>query len=286
MLDQLTPDLAPSSRRANFTGSLVVAVCDEGSALKAEVDRIAQRLSAHLHLRVAFYCKCTPWQWCSKRLPNVGREGHTHLYHIAADYYRLDVISLFINGGAVIQAARPRSRLARNAVESKSSQLSRVTQDVIALVERSSSAEMLARAFADGSGHKQTYRYCNNGGRAHFVKLAAPSVCHAAATASFCSEAEAGRRHSLHSKLTTCAHLGSKGLGCNNGSVCHPQRNSCRWRSYGSTANNARVLGANASILTQASPASMAEWMCTHWSLTPEVLQACSWAWYGTFAVG
>ena len=46
-----------------------------------------------------FYCKCADHPGCTERLVNLGREGHTHLSHMARRYNTLSSITIFLNGG-------------------------------------------------------------------------------------------------------------------------------------------------------------------------------------------
>ena len=89
--------LAPSLHA--LTVDLVTTLCHETSL--AWIDDAAARLSLVKGTSVSkhVYCKCGPRPECSAELPNVGRETHAFLSHVAAVWDRAADYSLFVNGG-------------------------------------------------------------------------------------------------------------------------------------------------------------------------------------------
>lgn len=83
-------------RRADI--SVVVSYCDESEDTMSHLEAYANdtRVTG-LDVEVIYYCKCAIHDFCSFHLPNIGREGHTYLWHISHSHD--SNVTVFINGG-------------------------------------------------------------------------------------------------------------------------------------------------------------------------------------------
>ena len=80
--------------------AVIVSCCNEPKDAFAAIERNVDEIRAiGLVVKVSYYCKCSVRDLCTFHLPNVGRESHSYLWHIAHTYDSLASTTVFINAG-------------------------------------------------------------------------------------------------------------------------------------------------------------------------------------------
>ena len=261
------------------TVDLVVSFCNEPESTVERVRSAATLLrTAGCEARTLIYCKCEWRSWCNRRLDNVGREGHTHLHHIAEHYGFLADLTFFVNGGFEYGKSR-------KGVRGKwFNQKDMVFRQVLAQVSRgcAGGASAMQATYSDGFPHGDydPCPYVGNGGCTGTLALAdgraealarGRQYCQSGGLATYCSDGS--RRCTLCTRMREVFGVKCDGADC----ACDDIGGSCYWK--GKQAQSTEML-------TLSSPRSFLAWACHHWSVTPEQLQRVQWQWTGTFAVG
>ena len=84
------------ARRADV--AVVVSYCNESEDAISHLESyVNDARVTGLVVEVMYYCKCAVREFCSFHLPNIGREGHTYLWHMSNGYD--SNVTVFINGG-------------------------------------------------------------------------------------------------------------------------------------------------------------------------------------------
>ena len=277
------------------TVELVTSVCREPAAIVvAALESYGVRLveAGFAHAAVILYCKCVQHSRCDAILPNVGREAHTWLHHLALG--RLADVTVFVNPGFCSGAHA--AGLWHKAF---------VLGQVVGSLMRLGKADRVAlqHTYSDGVDHPVTASLCRvpveAGGCVGTLSRwgrRALSAEHRRCrnTAPTTISSSAGGATIIATRPTTlvgyCSNATTRCAMCTGFATilkcaecaCEPQHETCVWNGASDRAQRA----ARPPPLKPARPPSFAAWACRHWSISPLTVQRCRWQWTGTFAVG
>ena len=244
------------------TIGIVVSWCNEPNEAYAELRAYENELRQLFSVNVWHYCKCSSRDECVETLPNVGREGHTFLHHVASRYNSslLDDLTVFVNGGFLAKAYT-RVALRRVFVRLGNLKRSRWTSDFI-LANVFADQEILVWDEPDEVAEQESLSRCMQ------------------SVAQFCADGSAHR----------CRHK----FSCAEGQTCGcDAHTSCAWS--GSTMENRN------DALTTLPPTSvrvkdnlglnlannnMYTWTCSRTSIDPLTIHSCGTTYGAVFAVG
>jgi len=222
-----------------------------------------------------FYCKCADHPGCTERLVNLGREGHTHLSHMARRYNTLSSITIFLNGGvgsANVAGAWHKRRIADQIVWS--------VRALPSLAAQPDALWTWRHYFSDGAESFKMFDCATEGGGCSGVSHVGRGGVQRAPT---CSATELHDYCASDQSCQVCTAF--EFLGCGSYCVCDNVGVSgiqCSW--HGGSSENVEDEGSGA--LAAAEPPSLAAWACAHWGVSPDVLERCHWQWTASFAVG
>ena len=258
------------------TVDLVVSFCNEPESTVSWRPSAATLLRTRCEARTLIYCKCEWRSWCNRRLDNVGREGHTHLHHVAEHTVLADLT--FLSTAASSTANRARACAAsgstrRTWCSAGSSRRSRVGAPAARARCRRRTATASRTATTTRARTWATAAAWNAGAGRRPRRSARPreAVRQSGSLAAYCSDGS--RRCGLCTRMREVFGVHCDGADC----ACDDIGGRCFWK--GKQAQSTE-------ILTLSSPRSFLAWACHHWSITPEQLQRQQWQWTGTFAAG
>ena len=283
------------------TAQFVTSVCHENVEV---VVTALQAYGSHLvaagftSIKVTVYCKCSldgqsaaHSSHCSAHLPNVGREGHTWLEHMARD--QLGDVVFFVNPG-IISGAHA------GGIWHKAFVLGQTVTSIARLAKLD--RHTLEHSYADGVDHPIPASLCNvpaeAGGCAGIVSAArarhALLVEHRQCRTGMPSTRGTSTSHAdlaAASPRTLIGYCSNRSTRCNMCTGFHAilrceecpcdAQASCMWNGATDRARRSQP-----PHLMPARPASFAAWACKHWGIPPMTVQRCRWQWTGTFAVG
>ena len=245
------------------TIGIVVSWCNEPNEAHATLRAYEHELRQLFSVNVWHYCKCSSRDECVEILPNIGREGHTFLHHVASRYNSsLDDLTVFVNGGFLAKTYT-RDALRRVFVRLENLRRARWTSDFV-----------LTNVFAD-----QEILVWDE--PVEIAERASFSTSHCMQSVrQFCADDSAHR----------CRHK----FSCAKGQTCGcDAHTSCAWS--GSTTENRN------DVLTTLPPTSvraednlglnvannnMYTWTCSRTSIDPSTIHSCGTTYGAVFAVG
>lgn len=267
---------------------IVTSVChEEVPPLAAALQSCAQRLrdAGYDPVRVVVVCKCPPHHArCDKKLPNLGREGHTWLTWLS-DQQQLRDLTMFVNPGFLSNANA-------GGIWHKAFVLNQVAATLARLAHLDRTT--LWHTFSDGVDHTVPVRLCRvpaeAGGcsgqvhprRMRHALLAERRACRSDATQGtgslrgYCGSN--GTRCSMCTgfqailKCNECA-CESQGAGARtvHSSPHHPGESpGCVWTGVSDRRSARRPRRV---ALLAASPSSFAAWACRRWGITPRTVR-------------
>lgn len=240
---------------------LVVALCDESDAVLETIASKEQALRAKGfgQVRTTYYCKCAERAVCNVRLPNHGREAHTHLTHIIRRYDSLADLTLFINAAITNKDTGAGTYAARV--------LEWAVDDIAELASQRTASLSTFWTDAHGIFMQRARRRIFGIKDALLPATIAPNLT---ASSAGCED---DRRAYCASEYRCSLR---PYMPCDTRCECEAQHECALQR-------NRQGPGVP---LADAAPPSLIAWACAHWGVPPRVLHACKWQMGGTFAAG
>ena len=230
---------------------IVVATCNESSDNREALRLYQERLEiSGYSVELVRYCKCGTGSECNVLLENIGREGHTFLWHVSHNYHRLHELTLFVNGG----------------FKSKAYGVSAM-ENIVSMLSEGRAKQQLRSMYIDQLKHSSG-DISKLGEKSHVLHR-----FNCSSVRSYCSSQE---------NLCTISDLPCK---AQQKCACVPQK-ECRW--IGTTSANPRFDEGRLAPATEDfnQTHSFFSWACARFGILPEQIIACGYSWGAIFAVG
>lgn len=244
------------------TIGIVVSWCNEPNEAHATLRAYENELRQLFSVNVWHYCKCSSREECVETLPNVGREGHTFLHHVASRYNSssLDDLTVFVNGGFLAKNYT-RDALRRVFMRLESLKRSRWTSDSV-LTNVFADQEILVWDEPDKVAERESLSRCMQ------------------SVAQLCADDSAHRcRHKF-----SCAE--GQTCGCDAHTLCAWSGSTTENRNGATTTLPPTSVRAKENLGINVANNNMYTWTCSRTSIDPSTIHSCGTTYGAVFAVG